>query len=228
MHRPLLLLALPLLLAACAGEETPDTAPADTVAEADSMADLAVPEPEAGATIQPVGDSGVSGTVTFMPTEGGVQVTYALEGLTPGAHGFHVHENGECGPGPDGEPGGAAGEHFTPSGSPHGDRNAAAGQRHEGDLGNVQAGTDGRAAGTFVDAVLTLDGPNGIVGKAVLVHAGADDLQTQPSGDSGDRVGCGVVEASAGAGAGGMGAGALPPGHPPVDLPPGHPPIPAE
>jgi Cu-Zn family superoxide dismutase len=222
-----LLLALLLALAACANEGEPDTTPAGTAADADSMADLAgdtAAEAGARATIQPLGDAGASGTVTFMPAEGGLQVTYALDGLTPGRHGFHVHQNGDCGPGPDGQPGGAAGEHFSPSGSPHGAPTDSTGRRHEGDLGNVEAGADGRAAGTFVAATgLMLDGANGIVGRAVIVHADEDDLTTQPSGNSGTPVGCGVVEAGMAGGA--MPAGALPPGTPTDALPPGHPPI---
>lgn len=230
--RPFALFLLPFLLAACANEGAPDSTPAGTAAEADSMADAAGMADTTGtaarATIQPLGDAGVSGTVTFTPAEGGVQVTYALDGLTPGRHGFHVHENGDCGPGPDGAPGGAAGEHFAPLGSPHGAPADSVGQRHVGDLGNVEAGADGRAAGTFFDAVVALEGERGIVGKAVVVHTGEDDLTTQPSGDAGDRVGCGVVEMTGATGTAGTatGAGALPPGHPPIgDLPPGHPPI---
>jgi Cu-Zn family superoxide dismutase len=225
MYRFTPLLAFLLALAACAGEENPDTTPDDPAAEADPMADLAgdsAAQPVALATIQPLGEAGASGSVTFTPAEGGLQVTYAFEGLTPGRHGFHVHENGDCGPGPDGTLGGAAGEHLAPSGSPHGAQTAAAGQRHEGDFGNVEAGTDGRAAGTFVDAVATLEGTSSIVGKAVVVHAGEDDLTSQPGGEAGDRVGCGVVEMGSVEGM----AGPLPPGHPPVgELPPGHPPI---
>ena len=210
-----LLLVLPLVLAACAGDEHPDTTPAGTAAQADSVADLAeAVGPAATASIQPLGDSGVSGTVTFSPAEGGVQVTYAIDGLAAGRHGFHVHENGDCGPGPDGTPGGAAGGHFAPMGSPHGAETAPAGQRHVGDFGNVEAGADGRAAGTFVDPVVALDGERSIIGKAVVVHAGEDDLATQPSGDSGDRVGCGVVLLPS---VEDMSGGQLPPGHPPID-----------
>lgn len=203
------LFLLPLLLAACTADETPDTTPDDTALEADPLAPA---EPSAGATIQPLGGSGVSGTVLFMPTAGGLQVTYTLDGLAPGRHGFHVHENGDCGPGPDGAAGGAAGEHFAPTGSPHGAETAPVGQRHAGDFGNVEADADGHAAGTFVDAVATLDGATGIVGKAVVVHTGEDDLTSQPSGDAGDRVGCGVIQS-----AGTVPADVLPPGHPPID-----------
>lgn len=211
--RPFALFLLPFLLAACANEGAPDSTPAGTAAEADSMADAAGMADTTGtaarATIQPLGDAGVSGTVTFTPAEGGVQVTYALDGLTPGRHGFHVHENGSCEPGEDGTPGGAAGDHFAPLGNPHGAPGDSA--RHVGDLGNVEAGADGRAQGTFVDPVVTLDGAHAIVGKAVVVHSGEDDLTSQPSGDSGDRVGCGVIQVGAVDGMRG-----LPPGPAPI------------
>src|SRR5690606_33627677 len=120
-----------------------------------------------------------------------------------------VHENGSCEPGEDGTPGGAAGDHFAPLGNPHGAPGDSA--RHVGDLGNVEAGADGRAQGTFVDPVVTLDGAHAIVGKAVVVHSGEDDLTSQPSGDSGDRVGCGVIQVGAVDGMRG-----LPPGPAPI------------
>ena len=197
--RPFILLPL-LVLLACGGDENPDTTPAGTAEDAAEAAALgsdldgATEEPGARATILPLGDSGVSGTVTFTPTDDGLQVSYSVDGLEPGAHGFHVHENGDCGAGADGTPGGAAGGHYAPEGSPHGAPDESADARHTGDFGNIQAGADGRAMGTFLDPVAALGGPNGIAGKALLIHGGADDLTSQPSGDAGARVACGVIE----------------------------------
>ena len=194
-----LLLATAFALAACAAEPEPaavDPAPIDP-------APAPAPALPAGTTVQiePLGGSGVSGTVTLSPAPGGLEVRYELAGLTPGPHGFHVHENGSCADGDDGTPGGAAGGHFAPGGSPHGAPDAADGQRHAGDFGNVMADASGMASGSFVDVVATLDGPNGIAGKAVVVHADPDDLQTQPTGNAGSRVGCGVIPATAATGA---------------------------
>ena len=121
----------------------------------------------------------------------GVLITAHLQGLTEGEHGIHVHEKGDCSA-PDAS---SAGEHFAP-GEPHGAPDAQEGQRHEGDLGNVMAGADGSATYQRMDNVIDL---SSIIGKAVIVHAGRDDMRTQPSGNSGARIGCGVVARSAGA-----------------------------
>jgi Cu-Zn family superoxide dismutase len=123
-----------------------------------------------------------------------------LTGLTPGEHGFHVHENGDCGPAdtPDDEdtdpnPGGAAGGHFNPTASPHGAPGTSMTGRHAGDFGNVVADAEGRAEGIVIDSVLTFEGPTTVLGHAVIVHENADDLETQPGGASGARLACGVV-----------------------------------
>ena len=85
----------------------------------------------------------------------------------------------------------AAGGHYDPTGAPHAGRDAKA--RHVGDLGNVTADSAGVVDTTFVDSVIALGGPHSIVGRGVIVHAGADDLKSQPSGAAGARVACGVV-----------------------------------
>lgn len=139
--------------------------------------------------------SGVSGTATFIELEEGVYYSYEISGLAPGAHGFHVHANPSCAAADtdnDGtvEAGGAAGGHLNPMSSPHGAPSNEPDMRHTGDLGNIMADDDGLAVGGREDAVLTFDD---VVGHAVMVHAGADDLTSQPSGDAGGRVGCGVA-----------------------------------
>jgi Cu-Zn family superoxide dismutase len=180
------------LLVATACERRPSVGPSTTAGNpADVPADGVVADGEvmrlAVAELAPVGDSGVRGTVTFTPAPGGILVTAEISGLTPGEHGMHVHEHGDCSA-PDAS---SAGGHFNPTGAPHAGRDAE--RRHVGDLGNVRAGEGGRAQLDYVDTHLALDGPNSIVGRAVIVHARADDLATQPSGDSGDRIACGVI-----------------------------------
>ena len=146
------------------------------------------------ATITALGGSGVSGTVTFTElAEDQLRVEYAISGLEPGLHGFHVHENGSCAAGDDGTPGGAAGGHFNPTDHPHGGPDASSAARHTGDFGNIVATERGVASGTLTDNVARLMGADGISGKALLIHAGEDDLQSQPSGDAGARVGCGII-----------------------------------
>ncbi len=132
--------------------------------------------------------SGASGTVRFEAVQNGVRIIANLSGLTPGDHGFHIHEHGDCSA-PDAS---TAGGHFNPTNHSHAGPDAA--ERHVGDLGNLTAGADGRATIDRVDSMLTLSGPNSIVGRSVVVHAGPDDLKTQPSGGAGGRVACGVIQ----------------------------------
>jgi superoxide dismutase, Cu-Zn family len=130
------------------------------------------------------------GEVTFTAEATGVRVVGSFSGLTFGEHGFHVHEKGDCSA-PDAS---SAGGHFNPSTKPHAAREA--GERHVGDLGNLKADPYGLARVDFVDTKLSLSGPNSIIGKAVIVHEKADDFTTQPTGNAGGRVACGVIEAA--------------------------------
>lgn len=198
------LLALALTLVACA-DEAPETPSASTF-EADAGPEAAPPTANvAHAVLEELDGSGVSGTATFREADGATAIRIALSGLTPGEHGFHVHEGTSCGPDSTGTPGGAAGGHFNPLVSEHGPPTAAPTNRHAGDLGNVLANAEGIAAGTVVDSVLTLSGPTSAIGHAVVVHAGADDLASQPSGDAGARVACGVVMEGSGVARSGAG-----------------------
>lgn len=140
------------------------------------------------ARLKPTRGHAVRGTVTFQEETQGVRVTANITGLTQGPHGFHVHQNGDCSA-PDAM---SAGDHFNPTGAPHGGPRDA--RRHIGDMGNVVADDQGVVRMQYVDQHLTLDGPNSIIGRAVIVHAGGDDLMSQPSGDAGARVACGVIE----------------------------------
>jgi superoxide dismutase, Cu-Zn family len=153
----------------------------------------AFPEADAAALIHPVGDGAVRGYVIFQEAAGDLQVTANLAGLSPGRRGFHVHEHGSCDTGPEGDPAGAAGGHFAPLGRPHGGPHDPPEERHVGDLGNLVVDRDRTARVTFTDQLATLDGETGIVGRAVVVHAGEDDLVSQPAGDSGPRIGCGII-----------------------------------
>lgn len=194
------LLALALFLGACADEPSTSSSPDAVVPEAaDASASTA------HAVFDGLDGSGVTGSASFQETDGALSIRVALAGLAPGEHGFHVHEGSSCGPDSTGTPGGAAGDHFNPLASEHGAPTALPADRHAGDLGNVIASAEGAVASTVVDSVLTLDGPTSVIGHAVVVHAGADDLASQPSGDAGERVACGVVvagdpEAASGAG----------------------------
>jgi superoxide dismutase, Cu-Zn family len=139
------------------------------------------------AVLSPLGSNTAAGTVQLSSGTGGVAVKATLKGLAPGTHGFHVHEFGDC-TAPDGA---SAGGHFNPTGKPHGAPTDSA--RHAGDLGNVTAAADGTATLQWTDPTMKLDGPDGVIGHAVIVHSNPDDLKTQPTGNAGGRVACGVV-----------------------------------
>jgi Cu-Zn family superoxide dismutase len=120
----------------------------------------------------------------------GVHFTGTVTGLPPGQHGFHIHETGDCSA-PDAS---SAGGHFNPTGAPHGAPSAA--EHHAGDLGNIEANAEGQAEVNIHANGVSLEeaAPNSIKGKAVIVHAAADDLQTQPTGNAGARLACGVIQ----------------------------------
>lgn len=132
-------------------------------------------------------DSNVRGSVRFVQDVAGVRVLANLTGLTPGEHGIHVHESGDC----SAYDASSAGGHFNPTDAPHADRGAES--RHVGDLGNLVAGADGVARLNYVDTKVALHGPNSIIGRSVVVHASRDDGSSQPSGNSGARIACGEI-----------------------------------
>lgn len=144
----------------------------------------------ATATLSPTAGHDVRGTVTFTRQGAGVMVHLSLTGLTPGEHGFHVHEKGDC----SSSDGMSAGDHFNAEHSEHGGPQATV--RHTGDLGNIVADAQGKVESSFVDERIALDGADSIIGRAVIVHEKADDLTSQPGGNAGARLACGVIEAA--------------------------------
>lgn len=139
------------------------------------------------AVLVPIGQSGVSGTVYLTKQDGAVHITGKVTGLSPGLHGFHVHEYGDLTAADDGS---SAGGHFNPEGEPHGAPDAE--HRHVGDLGNIKADDQGTSTLDITDSVVKLNGPHSVVGRAIVVHQGEDHF-TQPSGDAGARVAFGVI-----------------------------------
>jgi superoxide dismutase, Cu-Zn family len=191
------LFAIVIAIAACGGKKPPAPPPPAPVAEKPAPppkeAPPAPPPPPAPkhATATMAGTAkfkAVKGTVEFKETDDGIEVTANIEGLKKGVHGFHIHEKGDCSA-PDAK---SAGGHFNPGGHKHGAPDAA--EHHEGDLGNITAEKDGKGTATLTIKGVTLgDGDTSIVGKGFIIHAKADDLKSQPVGNAGDRVACGVI-----------------------------------
>jgi Cu-Zn family superoxide dismutase len=138
------------------------------------------------AVLRATGENDVRGTIYFTQRGQAVEVKGKIMGLEPGKHGFHVHQYGDLS---DQKTGKSAGDHFNPDGHQHGRPDAQ--ERHAGDLGNIEANASGVATVEISDTMLRLNGPQSILGRALVVHAGEDKF-TQPSGDAGDRIAVGV------------------------------------
>lgn len=173
------LIMVALLAAGCGAPD--ETGQAGETATQEQQIEQAV------AVLHPTEGFEASGTVTFTSTEEGVRVQGTLNGLSEGDHGFHIHRFGDC----SASDGTSAGGHYNPGDSPHGAPDDSL--RHMGDMGNITAGSDGSAEVDFVDSRLELNGSDRIIGRGVILHEGADDLESQPSGAAGSRIACGVV-----------------------------------
>ncbi len=144
----------------------------------------------AQAQMRPTKGHGATGQVEFRQLADAVEVTAQMSGLSAGQHGFHIHENGDCSA-PDAT---SAGGHFNPSGKPHGHPDHD--HRHAGDMPMLVADASGNATLKARLRGLRVTGdPAAIAGKAVIVHAAPDDYRTQPTGNAGARVACGVIVA---------------------------------
>lgn len=147
-------------------------------------------ESTASATLEPLGGSNVRGTVTFTQVGDLVRVSGTVTGHSKGPKGFHIHQTGDC----SAHDGMSAGGHFNPTKSKHGGPYSP--EKHAGDLGNINFNAAGEAKLNFVvgDISVSRDRPDGIIGRAVIVHAQADDMKTDPTGNAGGRVACGVIK----------------------------------
>lgn len=209
-----IVVALPALFLALAGCQPAGEEPAAPQDEPEQHQEPSADEPspagESAGTPQAEPGAGTGMAVEYaeaeiLPTEGQstggllkltregdhVRIEGTVTGLTPGEHGFHIHEKGDCSA-PDGS---SAGGHFDPPGDPHGAPDDPPDQHHLGDFGNITAGENGEADVSITDTEIRLSGPDSVVGKAFIVHADRDDLQSQPSGNAGARIGCGEIRA---------------------------------
>jgi superoxide dismutase, Cu-Zn family len=144
---------------------------------------------KAVAQLEPKSASQVTGTVTFTKVGDEIQVVADIQNLKPGKHGFHIHEKGDC----SAADAASAGAHFNPTQKHHGGPMTP--DHHSGDLGNVEADASGKAHLDW-KGKLSLSGNDSIIGRSIVVHEKEDDLKTDPSGNSGARIACGVINAA--------------------------------
>ena len=142
----------------------------------------------ASAVLEAKSGSQLSGWARFVERQGGVAAIVHVEGAAPGWHAVHVHEHGDC----SSEDGKSAGGHFNPGATEHGSPHAPT--HHAGDLGNMWVAEDGVGHHEiFMPELTVTGGAYSVVGRGLIVHAGADDLVSQPTGAAGGRIGCGVI-----------------------------------
>jgi Cu-Zn family superoxide dismutase len=180
-----------LLTAACAGEDTSDAGLVQEEQDTD-VAPAVQATPVATAELRDAQGASV-GTATLEEGATGVRIALDLTGLPEGPHGFHIHQTGEC-TAPTFE---SAGGHFNPTGAQHGLENPQG--PHAGDMQNLDVSSGGVAQiATDNERISLAPGPNSVLdadGSAIVIHAAADDNVTDPSGNSGDRIACGVIAA---------------------------------
>ncbi len=142
------------------------------------------------AELAPTKGNNARGTVTFMPRGDRLLVVADVTGLAPGPHGFHIHDKGDC----SADDATSAGGHFNPLGKLHGGPDT--GEHHAGDMPMLVAGANGVAhLSSEIDTATVGAGATDIVGRAVIIHKDPDDFKTQPTGNAGARVACGVIRA---------------------------------
>ena len=146
--------------------------------------------PKATADLQPTKGNKAAGKVTFTQSGDKVKVAGEVTGLRPGQeHGFHIHEAGDCSSGD----GMSTKGHYNPMNKQHAHYSTA--ERHAGDMPAIKADASGKAhIDTTLDVITVNPGPTSIVGRGLIVHAGSDDYKTQPTGNAGARVACGIIQ----------------------------------
>lgn len=192
MRKTLWILSIATSLAGCAHDEAARPAP-----ETPASAKVELPEATAGSTsranalLSPKsGNTTLRGQADFTQTPDGVRLTLKVKGVPSGEHGAHIHEKGDCSD-PEAK---NAGIHWNPAGHKHGA--PPPGASHLGDLGNIQVDAEGNGQLELItrDWSIGSGAADDVVGKSIVIHADVDDLATDPAGNSGARIGCGVIE----------------------------------
>lgn len=187
MHRSFVFLALVAGLSGCAHKPEGSTT---TVASASEPTAARPSEKTASAQLEPrSGNSALTGEATFRSSVEGVTLVLHVTGAPPGVHGAHIHETGDCSD-PEAK---SAGGHWNPAGHKHGAPPPSS--VHLGDLGNLTVTEDGTGHLELGSAEWKIGGgsPEDVLGKAIVIHGGPDDLASDPAGNSGPRIGCGVI-----------------------------------
>lgn len=164
-----------------------------TVEDSEIITEIEVVETALQVVLDSKSGSEASGVFSFTEKDGVVYMEGKVTGLSPDAtHAIHLHENGDCSD----DEGMAAGGHWNPTDSQHGQWDHEDGY-HQGDIGNLQSNAEGEATLAFETDQWCIgcdDAEKNIIGKSIIVHAGEDDFQTQPTGDAGGRIACGVIQ----------------------------------
>jgi Cu-Zn family superoxide dismutase len=178
-----------LLLISVAACQTQETEEPSAAAEPEGTREE-IQEVVAAAELAPRSGSELAGRAVFTKTNGEVRFDVEIRNVEPGPHAVHIHENGDC----SAEDASSAGGHWNPTGEEHGKWGEP--PFHLGDIGNIEVGEDGTGSLTMSADLWSIgdESDHDVVGKAIVVHSGADDFESQPSGAAGERIGCGVLE----------------------------------
>lgn len=185
----LLALAMVLFLSACnTGNKQGD----ETASGTEEQQEQQDTQATAKATMEAASGSNVTGEANFTGEgDGKVRFELTVENLSPGEHAVHIHEKGDC----SAEDASSAGGHWNPTMKPHGKRGEG-NSYHKGDIGNMTVGNDGKGTMNLTVDGWSIGGPDStnVVGKSVIIHEKADDFTSQPSGNAGSRLSCGVIK----------------------------------
>jgi len=181
-----IVVGLLLLSAACGGGSYDEGATSGESTPAETAETVMV----ARASLESKSGSDVNGSATFSAAAGRVQLEVHVNNLPEGVHAAHIHAVGDC----NSDDGKSAGGHWNPGEMDHGEW--AMPPHHLGDLGNLEPDANGHATMTMETELWTIGtgADNDVVGKAIIIHAGADDFTSQPTGNAGGRIACGVIE----------------------------------
>jgi Cu-Zn family superoxide dismutase len=189
----LFILFISVMLLSCSGSQKSETEETENTSEGQTD-DMSADANEAMAELISTSESSVTGAVTFTAVDAQtVRIEIDVHGLTPGMHALHLHEMGDCSAGD----ASSAGGHWNPTGTVHGKRGE--GEFHKGDISNLEADADGNVSWNSEITGWTIGGDpsSDILNKAVIIHSGEDDFTSQPAGNAGSRVACGVITQAA-------------------------------